>query len=164
MRRVALALFFPLPLVVAAQEFTIESKDLTPITEAAASLVSKSQTVYEKEEFKKCTLVGKPIIQPNLWFITVTGCPVGNAAGPIWITLQESGQTRIILETGGYSLKVDRNQNHGLPNLTISSSTAAIYIDSLWQYNGNKYIEGKARIVDLNNAASCKENPEICSH
>jgi hypothetical protein len=145
-----------------AQNLSIESKNLRAPPADTVALISTNQAIYEKNEFARCTLVGKPFVEDKLWIVTVKGCPVGNNAGPIWIVLYEDGRSRIVHEQDYFSVEVADGSSHGLPNLTWTSSTAAFYVGGLLQYNGEEYISSEARMVNLNDPAECRASQDIC--
>lgn len=162
MRKISCALLFLFPVLGFAQEVTIESEGLSPAPVSVARLISESQAVYEKSEFPRCTIVGKPLGEGELWFFTVRGCEIGNAAGPVWIVRGAPGQEKILLESNAFSIKTQQTTHHGLPDLLAISSTAATYGDESWEYDGRRYVRGKERIFRFDDPEACKANPDVC--
>jgi len=162
MRKISCALLFLFPVLGFAQEVTIESEGLWPAPVSVARLISESQAVYEKLEFPRCTIVGKPLGEGELWFFTVRGCEIGNAAGPVWIVRGAPGQEKILLESNAFSIKTQQTTHHGLPDLLAISSTAATYGDESWEYDGRRYVRGKERIFRFDDPEACKANPDVC--
>jgi len=140
---VAIALFFASSHCL-ADDFNIEDPSLSdpPPTVQSAIRADSSYVGYER-----CVLIGRQIrlsATPNAQYFAATtsnGCNWGAALGPIWLVSFNSRRGKVVLAFGGASVTVGAHSHHGLRDLAISTGTAGLYEERLWQFNGTKYIK-----------------------
>ena len=126
-----------------ARDFSIESRDLAPLPEAA---VIKIKSAKGSEAFGHCQLVGKAIqlatsVASAHWVATTaSACGWSAARGPIWIVSLDASATQPLLRTHSYDLTVGRNAQHGLRHIATATGTAGYREESLWKFNGKHYV------------------------
>jgi len=124
-----------------ADDFNIEDRSLgdPPPTVQSAIRADPSYAAYER-----CVLIGKPIrlsATSTRYYAATTanGCNWGAALGPIWLVSFNPRRGKLVLAFGGASVTVRAHSHHGLRDLAISTGTAGLHEESLWQFNGTKY-------------------------
>ena len=143
MRRALLALIGIITATCQAEELSIEDSTLSKLPKAIESLLYNAPSY---SSFKNCPVVGKTTEisakkETRVFFITTAeGCNWGAAIGPIWLVSVEQSAKKLILVSGGYSVKTEAATHHGLHKISISSGAAGLPAKKEFQFNGKNYI------------------------
>lgn len=134
----------------AADDFVIEDENLTVLPKPVEVAIRSAKGV----ESLTCRLIGKPVDLSgqgfNSGFVATTAdaCDWGNALGPIWV-VRGGARPTAVLAHGGYSLTLGKRTKNGLRNIAISAATAGRYSESLWRFDGVRYVKSKEEgVVD----------------
>lgn len=132
--------------LAAADDFTIEDEKLMALPKPIEAAVRGTKGF----ESGACKLIGKPIDllgqggNSGFAVTTAEACDWGAAIGPIWVV--RDGQTPVtVLDHGGYSLTLGKKTQNGLRNIAISTATAGWSSESLWKFNGERYVKAKEK-------------------
>lgn len=147
LRAFILAFFLAaIPVHAFATDFVIEDEKLTALPKPIETAIRSTKNF----EYVSCRLIGKPVdLQgqgANSGFIATTddACGWGAALGPIWI-IRAGAQPVVILEHGGYSLTLGNQLQNGLRNVAIAAATAGWSSESLWKFDGARYVKVKEK-------------------
>jgi len=134
------------PLFALAEDFTIEDQKLVVLPKPVEDAIRNTKNF----EYPECKLIGKPIDisdkGPGSGFFATTAdaCIWGAAQGPIWVVLNGTKPVQV-LEYGGYTLSLAKQTQNGLRNIKISAATAGHSSESLWHFDGVRYVKVKER-------------------
>lgn len=141
------ALFLAMvPVFAFADGFVIEDERLTALPMPIEAAIRSVKGF----EYSACKLIGKPVDLlgqgTNSGFIATTadGCDWGAALGPIWV-VRDGAQPVTVLAHGGYSLTLGKQLHNGLRNVAISAATAGWSSESLWKFDGARYVKVKEK-------------------
>lgn len=153
---------------VAASDFHIEDPALKPVPRAINKLLYQQPGAKDSE----CKgFIGLPIAldggsAKSDWIaITSNGCAWGASSASIWIVQKIKNDYRLVLSSGGYSVTLGLAKQNGLKHLAVSAGTAGYYSESLFKFDGTRYLETKNRSIDLSvGSDDCKkpENKDVC--
>jgi hypothetical protein len=149
-----------------ASDFNIESTDLIPLSTGA--LRSIKADLRDPSDFATCRFVGRLVDldgdgkQTDWVATTADGCDWGAAAASIWVLAGNAETYRLVLSAGGADLTIGKAKKDGLRHISISSGTAGHYEETLFKFNGSKYIKSRSRFVDLSNPEDCRKNRDVC--
>jgi hypothetical protein len=120
---------------------SIEDHGLRPVPAKVAAAIKR-----DAEHYGSCKLIGEPILpslsqnQQTYFATTADACDWGAALGPIWIVaMDENGQAREILDSGGYSIRVAGETQNAFHTITIGAATAGTRSDQDYGYDGAVY-------------------------
>ncbi|MDD5367040.1 MAG: hypothetical protein PHR30_17010 [Gallionellaceae bacterium] len=140
------ALFLAIvPVVAFSDDFTIE-EELTTLPKPVEAAIRSAKGF----EDNSCELIGKPVDLlgqgTNSGFVATTAdaCDWGGALGPIWV-VRDGAQPVTVLAHGGYSLTLGKQLQNGLRNIAISAATAGWSSESLWKFDGVRYVKVKEK-------------------
>ncbi|MCX5813096.1 MAG: hypothetical protein NT178_11205 [Proteobacteria bacterium] len=131
-----------------AEEFCIEDQDLKPVPENAVRAILSSE---RNPDWKTCRFLGKPINldgdgkSKDLFVTTADGCGCGNALCTIWVLQPKRDSYSVVLSDGGYCMKIKRSKIKKMPDIAFEASTAGWSQESLWKFNGKRYIRVKLK-------------------
>lgn len=134
------------PVFALAEDFNIEDEKLTVLPKTVEATIRSAKNF----EYGSCKFVGKRVDLlgqgANTGFVATTAdaCGWGAALGPIWV-VRDGAQPAAILEHGGASLTLGRQSQNGLRNIAISAGTAGRYSESLWKFDGVRYVKVKEK-------------------
>lgn len=135
-----------LPVFASADDFIIEDKKLAALPKPVEAAIRSVKDF----EYGPCQLIGKPIDLlgqgTNSGFVATTAfaCGWGAALGPIWV-VRDGAQSVTVLEHGGYSLTLGKQSQNGFRNIAISAATAGWSSESLWKFDGVRYVKVKEK-------------------
>jgi hypothetical protein len=132
---------------VMAADFFVKDKKLTALPELVGDVIRVHSSFAD---FKNCPLVGRKISLAD-WngegYIATTAdeCEWQATSGPIWIVGRVDGIREVVLAGSGYSLTIGQKWNKGYLNVSISAVLSGAPYQSLWEFNGNRYMKTKGR-------------------
>ena len=142
-----IAVFFlaTVPVFAFADDFFIEDEKLTPLPKPIEAAIRSINGLA----FRSCKLIGKPVdlgqdVGSGFVATTADACDWGAALGPIWV-VRDGTQPVTVLQYGGYSLTLGKQSRNGLRNIAISAATAGWSSESLWKFDGVRYIKVKEK-------------------
>lgn len=151
-----------------ASDFHIEDPAIKSVPRAVSKLLFQEPEAKDSE----CKgFIGMPIaldggaVKSDWIAITSNGCAWGASSATIWIVQKIKNNYRIVLSDGGSSVTIGMDKQNGLRHLAISSGTASYYRESLFKFDGTRYLQTKSRSVDLSSGSNdCKksENKDVC--
>ena len=141
------ALFLAMvPVFAIAEDFVIEDEKLTALPKSIEAAIRGSKGF----ESRSCKLIGSAVdlngqgTTSGYVATTADACDWGAALGPIWV-VRADAQPVMVLEHGGYSLTLGKQTQNGLRNSAISAGTAGWYSESLWKFDGVRYVKVKEK-------------------
>lgn len=127
-----------------AEDFYIEEEHLSsPPSYVAAALAAEN---LDDGADNKCAFIGKFVDLDgdgsSTDYIATTdhACGWGASAGPIVVLLCSKMSCAPALSSLGYGLALHQGKGKKLRNITVTSGTAGHYEESLWEYNGSRYV------------------------
>ena len=142
--RLAIFLFCFAPVIASADDFFIEDPLLKSLPTAAETAIRSGKGFA----FGSCKLIGKPVdltgSGTNTGYVATTAeaCGWGAALGPIWV-VRGGVNPSPVLDHGGYSLTLGKQTQNGFRNIAISAGTAGWHSESLWKFDGVRYVKTK---------------------
>jgi len=159
------ALFLMLvPILAAAEDFTIEAEGLTALPMFVDTAIRSSKGF----ESDACKLIGKSVnlsdqgAKTGFIVTTANACAWGAAQGPIWVVRVVADSAELVLHYVGYSVTIGQSKKHGLRHLAISAGTATRYSYSLWKFDGATYQRTQNYMFTPEDKELCKSHPKIC--
>lgn len=134
------------PVIALADDFIIEDEQLSALPKHIEAAI-RSVNGFE---YGFCKLIGRPVDLfgqgTNSGYVATTanGCNWGAAVGPLWV-VRDGAQPVTVLDHDGYSLTLEKKLHNGLRNVTISASTAGWSSESLWKFDGVRYVKAKSK-------------------
>lgn len=134
------------PSLTMAEDFVIETEELAPLPQSVEAAIRNSKGF----ESTSCKLIGKTIslsgkgADSGFVATTAEGCDWGAALGPIWV-VRNGTQPVMVLAAGGYTLTLGKQSQNGLRNITIAAATAGWSSESLWKFDGVRYVKVKEK-------------------
>lgn len=134
------------PVIALADDFIIEGEQLSALPKPIEAAIRSAQGF----EYGSCKFIGKPVDLlgqgANSGYVATTAnaCNWGAALGPIWV-VRDGAQPVTVLEHGGYSLTLGKQRQNGLRNVAISAATAGWSSESLWKFDGMRYVKVKEK-------------------
>ncbi|HNC85000.1 MAG TPA: hypothetical protein PK999_18245 [Nitrospira sp.] len=144
--RFAISLICFIPVIASADVFFIEDPLLNSLPTEVVTTIRASKGF----EFGSCKLIGKPVDLKgngtNTGFVATTAdaCGWGAALGPIWV-VQGATNPTTVLDHGGYSLTLGKQTQNGFRNIAIAAGTAGWHSESLWKFDGVRYVKTKEK-------------------
>jgi hypothetical protein len=149
-----------------ASDFNIEATDLAPLSTGAQRVIQAN--LEDPSDFATCRFVGRLVDldgdgKRTDWVATTAeGCNWGAATANIWVLEGSAERYRLVLSSGGADLTIGKSKQDGLKHIAISSGTAGHYEETLFKFNGSKYLKARSRFVDLSNPEDCRKNRDVC--
>lgn len=147
-RPIFIAVFFGIPARCFADDFNIEDYSMSD-PPAGVQLAIRRDPTYSA--YQRCVITGKKVhlsadSSTNFFAVTTAnGCNWGAALGPIWIVAFDAKRAKVILASGGASLRVEAHTRNGLRNVTLTTGTAREITDNLFKFNGKRYVHASFR-------------------
>lgn len=136
-----------LPHVARGADFYVEDKTLQPLPAVVEETFRRVET---DSDMKQCRLLGKSVElgknggQPGFVITTADACGWGASSGPIWVMRAGSPPT-IVLSYGGYDVTLGTGAQNGLRHIAIGHATAGSFSESLWKFDGARYVKVKEK-------------------
>ncbi len=128
-----------------AQSFHVESPDLRSLPAPIEHVLRLTGNAA----LEGCRLVGRAVElgvdgrQPGFVVTTADACNWGAASGPIWVV--RAAPLTVVLAFGGDSLTLGKDMQNGLRHIALGQATAGTWNESLWKFNGVRYVKVKER-------------------
>lgn len=135
------------PLLALAEDVTIEDQQLATLPKSVEDAIRNAKNF----EYPECKLIGKYIdlsgkrAGSGFFVTTAEACEWGAAQGPIWFVLDRH-KPIMVLAYGGYSASLAKRTQNGLRNIRISAATAGHSSESLWRFDGVRYVKVKESV------------------
>ena len=134
------------PVFAVADDFNIEEEKLVALPKPIEAAIRSTKGF----EFGACKLIGRTVDLANQGtnsgFVATTAgaCGWGAAVGPIWV-VRDGTKPATVLAHGGYSLTLGIQIKNSLRIIAISACTAGWYMESLWKFDGERYVKVKEK-------------------
>ena len=131
------------PQVARSVDFYVEDKTLQSLP---ANVEATFRRVETDPDIKQCRLLGKSVElgksggHPGFVITTANACGWGASSGSIWVMLAGSPPA-IVLSYGGYDVTLGTGAQNGLKHIAIGHATAGSFSESLWKFDGERYVK-----------------------
>lgn len=128
-------------------DFYIEDKTLQPLP---ADMDATFRRLGTDPDMKQCRLWGKSVElgknggHPGFVITTANACAWGASSGPIWV-MRAGSSPAIVLSYGGYDVSLGTGSQNGLKHIAIGHATAGSFRESLWKFDGTRYVKVKEK-------------------
>lgn len=133
---------------VFASDFHVKDETLTPLPIYPDGVVRAHWTF---SGYEACQVVGRPINlaaedRAEAYFATTADeCGWLAASGPIWVVQRIDGALHLVLSDRGYAAAVTQESRNGLRHISVSALLSGSFFQSLWEFNGMRYVNTRER-------------------
>ncbi|WP_371369517.1 hypothetical protein ACA097_07710 [Pseudomonas sp. QL9] len=141
-----------------AAELTIEDRRLKKLPAPVSQLIRSSDS-YSPYYSLHCDVIGAELFEvpandERTYFITTSNaCGWGANIGPIWLAKSSSTEHRLLLSTGGYSLRT--RAGHDKENITIAFENGGVVVEKNYTLEDGVYKEEKSNAINFGSKSSC---------